>query len=50
MGLFGIFTKSGKYMHCIYDGTKKQANTWAKNHYIKGSFKVKPIKPKRRKK
>ena len=40
MGIYKITTKDGRTLRSRYEGTKKQAENYAKRKYIKGSFKV----------
>jgi len=40
MTIYKITTKTGKTIRSRYEGTKKQAEQWASNHYIKDSYKI----------
>ena len=37
MAIYKILTKDGGTLRARYEGTKKEAESWADNHYVKGS-------------
>lgn len=40
MAIYRIITKHGRALLSRYEGTRKEAEKWAENHYMKGSYKV----------